>query len=179
MSCLALRLQMEFKGMKDTGRASSLFPAARDKGCSAFQLWPAGLLGWLERRREARVCLLPRVQVFGSWGCMGPRRTSHPTYYLHGAERPASGDGGLLWGLKKQKKGERKKPTYRNKNSMLLISCHHDQKFPFPPFPLKATLSLFHWLSLENLWLGFAYAKSICAAARRGAGTLLSVWKLC
>lgn len=44
--------------MKDTGRASSLFPAARDRGCSAFQLWPAGLLGWLERRREARVCLL-------------------------------------------------------------------------------------------------------------------------
>lgn len=70
---------------------------------------------------------------------------------------------------KKQKKGERKKPTYRNKNSMLLISCHHDQKFPFPPFPLKATLCLISLAQSGKPVVGFCLREVHLCSCKEGS----------
>ena len=74
---------------------------------------------------------------------------------------------------KNQRKGEKKKHAFKNKKSALLIPSRHNQKSPFPLFPLKAPMSLLCWLSLKKNWLGFAYARLNCAAVGRGSGPFL------
>ena len=56
---------------------------------------------------------------------------------------------------KNRKRERKKKPIYKNKNSMSLISCQHNQKFPFLLFPLKSPRVLIMLAQSGKTLVGF------------------------
>lgn len=71
----------------------------------------------------------------------------------------------LTWKTEKERK---KKPIYKNKNPMLLISCQHNQKFPFLLFPLKSPGVLIMLVQSGKTMAGFCLREAYLCSCKEG-----------
>ena len=71
------------------------------------------------------------------------------------------------------KKGEKKEPTCKNKNPVPLISCQHNQKYPFLLFPLKSPRVLIMLAQSRKTLVGFCLCEAYLCSCQEGIQYLI------